>query len=456
MQHYDVIVIGAGTAGQTAAQDLAASGYQVMVVEQSHEPGGVCALHGCQAKKFFYEVAETVARCRHLAGLGIVTPPTTSWADIQKAKNEFTAKIPEATVKGLRGSGIEYITGSAAFVASATVKVNDQSLSADFFVIACGARPAPLPFEGSEYLVDSNTFLSLDKVPPRIVFVGGGFISFEFAHFVARLGNRPSEIHIVEAAERPLAGFDADMVEQLVAASAQDGIQVHVSTQISGIERRGTGYAVSAADGTFFEADMVVHGAGRVAAVDGLDLESAGIAYSPSGIEVGSDMRTNRTTIYAVGDCAASLQLARVADHEATIAAVNIRAELEGGDRSEIDYRPVPTTLFTYPQLSMVGDTEAQLRERGVKYWKSFATNLGWPTYRRVGLRHAAYKILVDEHDRVLGAHVLSDNTTGVINVFKQAMIDDTDIGKLRDDHIMSPYPSRESDIVYMLNPLLE
>jgi glutathione reductase (NADPH) len=167
-------------------------------------------------------------------------------------------------------------------------------------------------------------------------------------------------------------------------------------------------------------------------------------------------MRTSRSTIFAVGDCAASIQLARVADREAAVAAANIKADLKGGERAEIDYRPVPATLFTYPQLSMVGETEEQLLERGVKYWKSFDTNLGWPTYRRVGLRHAAYKILVDEHDRVLGAHVLSDNTTGVINVFKQAMIDGTDIGKLRDDHIMSPYPSRESDIVYMLNPLLE
>jgi glutathione reductase (NADPH) len=456
MQQCDVIVIGTGTAGQTAAQDLAASGYQVMVIEQSMEPGGVCSLHGCQAKKFFYEVAEAVARCRHLAGRGIVMQPTASWSDIQKAKNEFTAKIPEATVRGLRGSGIEYITGSAAFVDSATVEVNGQSFSADSFIIACGARPASLPFEGAEYLVDSNTFLSLDGVPPRIVFVGGGFISFEFAHFAARLGSTPSEIHIVEAAERPLAGFDADMVEQLVAASAQDGIRVHVSTAISGIERHGAGYAVSTAGGRFLEADMVVHGAGRMAAIDSLNLESAGIAYSPSGIEVGRDMRTSRSTIFAVGDCAASIQLARVADREAAVAAANIKADLKGGERAEIDYRPVPATLFTYPQLSMVGETEEQLLERGVKYWKSFDTNLGWPTYRRVGLRHAAYKILVDEHDRVLGAHVLSDNTTGVINVFKQAMIDDTDIGKLRDDHIMSPYPSRESDIVYMLNPLLE
>ena len=121
-----------------------------------------------------------------------------------------------------------------------------------------------------------------------------------------------------------------------------------------------------------------------------------------------------------------------------------------------MDYNVVPAVLFTYPQLGAVGKTEEQLQQENVKYWKSSETQLGWPTYKRIGLRYAAYKILVDEKDKVLGAHFLSDNTTGLINTFAHAMRTGTTIGELYENSILSPYPSRESNILYMLSSLLE
>jgi glutathione reductase (NADPH) len=142
---------------------------------------------------------------------------------------------------------------------------------------------------------------------------------------------------------------------------------------------------------------------------------------------------------------------------EAHVAVETLIADEKGGEiPAGIDYSAVPATLFTYPQLGMVGKTEDQLKEEKITYYKSFDTHLGWPTYRRVGLKHAAYKILVDRQDRILGAHVLSDNTTGLINTFKQAMIDGTPVTELHRSNIMAPYPSRESDILYMLAPLIE
>lgn len=107
MKTYDVVVIGTGTAGQTAAFEISDHGYTVAVIEQSSEPGGVCALHGCQSKKYFYEAAEAVAKCRHLSGRGITRLPDASWREIVNQKNNFTAPIPEDTIKNLKGSGIE-------------------------------------------------------------------------------------------------------------------------------------------------------------------------------------------------------------------------------------------------------------------------------------------------------------------------------------------------------------
>lgn len=118
------------------------------------------------------------------------------------------------------------------------------------------------------------------------------------------------------------------------------------------------------------------------------------------------------------------------------------------------DYRAVPVVLFTYPQLAMIGKTEDALNRKGRKYHKSFAKNLNWPTYQRVGMQHAAYKILTDGKNQIVGAHFLSGNAAGLINTIRQAMLNNTPVDALYHQAIVSPYPSRESDLIYMLKPL--
>ena len=361
MQSFDVVVIGTGTGGQTAAVELAAEGFRVAVVEQSATPGGICALHGCQAKKYYYEVAEIVAKTKHLEGLGINAPPGVNWAQITAAKNRFTAKVPDNTVASLKGNGISYLSGSAAFESSNILRVGEEQLKADFFIIATGAQPMQLPIAGSEFLLNSNEFLALEELPRRLVFVGGGFISFEFAHFAARLGGAPSEITILEAMERPLGPFDGDMVQQLVEASTHDGINVRCGVKISVVEKTADGFAVRLDDGELISADLVINGAGRTPAVDGLQLENAGVDYSRAGIHVDKAMRSSVDTIFAVGDCAATLMLARVADREALAAAHNILAAKGAGEQDLVSYAEVPAVLFTSPQLAMVGKRQPKL-----------------------------------------------------------------------------------------------
>ena len=337
-----------------------------------------------------------------------------------------------------------------------TVVVNSKKYTARTFIIATGAQPTPLPFEGSSYMITSDDFLELDVLPERIAFVGGGFISFEFAHFVARLGDSNADITILEATDRVLSPFDQDMVRQLVEASEREGIKIQTNVSVQSIKKNGSSYSILFESADMLEVDLVVNGAGRAPNIKNLNLPDAGVDFSKRGITVDRNMRSSNKRIFAIGDCADSVQLARVADMEAHVAAETLIADENGGSPAGIDYRAVPAILFTYPQLGMVGKTEEQLKEEKITYYKSSDTNLGWPTYRRVGLKHAAYKILVDRQDRILGAHVLSDNTTGLINTFKQAMIDGTPVTELHRNNIMAPYPSRESDILYMLAPLIE
>ena len=456
MSELDVLIIGAGTAGQTAAMDLVVEGYRVAVVEKSATPGGVCALHGCQAKKWLYEVAEIVARSNHLSHLGVTSPPVVNWSEIVTAKNSFTSEIPAGTIKTLKGSGIEYLEGDAVFVDPDTVMVGDMVLKPRFIIIATGAKPMALQFEGNACLATSNDFLALERLPKRIIFVGGGFISFEFAHFAARLGCMPEDVHILEVMDRVLTPFDSDMVDQLVKATRAEGIGVRTGVAIRSISKSSSGYTVTLESGESLETDLVVHGAGRIPDIDTLNLGAAGIDFNRRGIEVDLQMTTSNQKVYAIGDCAATVQLARVADQEAHLAAANITAHDHKEVLEEIDYQAVPAILFTYPQLGMVGKTEDELIKEGTSYWKSFDKDLSWPTYRRIGMKHAAYKVLVDDDGKILGAHVIGDNTTGLINCFKQAILDSMTAGELHGANIMTPYPSRESDIIYMLESLLD
>lgn len=456
MDRFDVIIIGTGTAGQSAAFELAAEDYSVAIVESSSTPGGVCALRGCQAKKYFYEVTETVARARHLLGKGVNEIPGTNWSEILGEKNKFTAAIPENTVNNLRGNGVAFYRGEAGFVDGSTITVDSSTLYADAIIIATGALPRKLDLAGGEHTITSNEFLELNALPKRIAFIGGGFISFEFAHFAARLGGSANNIHILEVHDRALQPFDDDIVTKLIEASADEGINIHTASSVSSISKNNSAYTIETASGETLEVDLVVNSIGRVPNIDDLKLQAAGVEHSAKGIRVNASMQSSNPNIYAIGDCAETLQLARVADMEALTAAGAIVAAKEGLDQPSIDYSAAPAVLFTYPQLGMVGKTENQLLAEDIKYWKSFEANLSWPTYRRIGMKHATYKILVDANDHILGAHFLSDNTTGLVNTFKQAMLHKTPVAELHRANIMAPYPSRESDILYMLAPFIE
>ena len=455
MGTYDVVVIGSGTSGQTAAFKLKENGLKVAVIEKSDRPGGTCALAGCQPKKWFYEAAESIAKSRHLLGQGIVAAAEGNWSQVLEQKRQFTTRIPKGTIQNLQEAGIEFIPATATFSDGKTLSVNGKRIQAKFFVVATGAKPMRLPITGIEHVITSDDFLELNMLPPSILFIGGGFISFEFAHFAARLGSTNQRSVILEVSDRPLGAFDAEMVELLVAASKHEGIDVRTGTDIEVIEKHDEGFLVRTTQGDSFETDLVVHGAGRAPDLDDLQLDAAGVEYSKRGITVDPTLRTSNRRIFAVGDCAATIQLARVADIEAHVAVENILAELGRGRKATMDYRAVPAILFTYPQFAMVGQTEGALKEGGQTYHKSFAKNLSWPTYRRVGLKHATYKILADANNQILGAHVLSDHAAGMINTIKQAMVHETTVDELYLQAIVSPYPTRESDLSYMLKPLL-
>lgn len=443
------MVLGTGTAASAVAHKCSAAGREVAVVD-SRPFGGTCALKGCDPKKVLVGTAELIDWNNRMRSHEVISGrPQIAWPALMRFKKTFTDPIPADREKGFVEEGIATFHGSARFVDRTTVQVGDNTLSARHVVIATGARPATLNIKGEEYLTTSTQFLELEQLPKRILFVGGGYISFEFAHVAARAG---AKIRILHRGSRPLERFDPDLVDQLQQATRDLSIEVLLNTPVVSIEKNGNHWVVHASvknDIQTFEADLVVHGAGRVPDIDDLDLEKADISHDRNGIEVNEYLQSvSNPAVYAAGDAAASrgLPLTPVANLEGEVVAANL---LKGNHR-KADYSGVPTVVFTIPSLASVGLQEAAAKERGLKFRINHAETSGWYSSRRVGLKYSGYKVLVEEASgHILGAHLLGVDAEEVINLFALAIRKGLRAADL--EEMPYAYPTSSSDISYMV-----
>lgn len=445
----DLIVIGAGMAGVTAANKCAAKGWDVAIVD-SLPYGGTCALRGCDPKKILRRGAEIIDAARLMRGKGIDDGGLAiNWTDLMRHKQGFTAPMPQSIEDGLIGHGVRTLHGRARFTGNDQVDIDGQQFRAAHILIATGARPRPLDFPGHGLMIDSTDFLNLDALPPRILFVGGGYISFEFAHIVARAGSHPI---VIDRGPRPLKGFDPDLVDLLVRRGTQAGIEVRTATTITGIERAGSGLRVTVEHSgapAWIETDLVVHGAGREPDLDGLDLDAVGIAWTSRGVTVTDHLRsTTNPAVYAAGDSAASpgLPLTPVSVAEGKVAASNM---LDSGTRVP-DYTGIPTAVFTIPELTRVGLLETQARDRGLDIDVRYTDTAGWYSNYRVGETTAAAKILINRaDDTIIGAHLLGPEYAEIVNILGLAIKLRLTTRQLRS--MTATYPSVGSDLGSML-----
>lgn len=447
---FDLIVIGVGMAGLNAAKKCASEGWSVAVVDELPY-GGTCVLRGCDPKKMLRRGAEIIDAARLMRGKGIEDDGLKiKWADLVAFKNTFTSKMPGRIEGGLDDSGVKTLHGAVLFVGSNALEVNGERLEAGHILIATGAIPRPLDIPGAEHLTNSTEFMELEELPKRILFVGGGYVSFEFAHIAARAG---SEVHIIDRGERPLGAFDPDLVDRLVERSRAAGIDVHPKTELTWIEQASGGYRVTAKAGEqdqHWDVDLVVHGAGRVPALDSLDLDKAGVAASWRGVTVNEYMQSiSNPVVYAAGDAAETpgTPLTPVAVFEGKVAAANMLK----GNHSTPDYTGVPSVVFTIPELARVGLLEAEAKDQGLDVRVAFNDTGGWYSNMRVGEDCAATKVLIDKRaDKIVGAHLLGPEYSEIINFFGLAMKLGLKTSELRS--MVSAYPSVTSDLGSMLS----
>lgn len=450
MREYDVICIGTGGAGNTAAFRLASGGKRVLICDYK-QFGGTCAISGCDPKKVMITAAEFADFNRRLLSKNVVDKSLElSWQHMMAHKREFTGNHSEKLKYKYEKAGIGYLTGLAVFTGRNTLKVDDEEFGFRHAVISTGSKPLRLPFPGFEYVCDNECFLNLDELPERVLFIGGGYISVEFANIASAFG---AEASVIQIDDRLVPAFEPELGEVMTRSLVDRGVNVITGTRVNSVTKNDRGsYDVELSDSdgiSVREVDLVVHGAGRVPRLDGLALEDAGVESARRGVTVNEYMQTTNPAVYAAGDCAATegYMLSPIAFMEGYIAAENI---LNGNSKTP-DYVNAGTVMFNVPALSSVGYTERQAKEAGLNYRVKFQNTDNWFTSFRSMEKYSAYKILIEnDTDRILGVHIIGPHAEDVINVFVVAMKLGGRVSDLK--KIIYAYPTASSDIIHMIS----
>ena len=447
-KHFDVFVIGSGTAGKYVADKCAAAGLKVAIAD-NREFGGTCSNRGCDPKKVLVGVTEVLYKASKLKNKGITKLPESSWKDAMAWKETFVDAVPAATEKNLEKLGIAMYHQSPVFLDENTLSVEGKTVTADKIVIATGKVPIELKIPGRHLALISDDFLNLEQLPESLIFIGAGYVGMEFAHIAARFGVK---VTMMEFLPRPLINFDKDMVEQLQKTSEELGIEFIFNAEVIEIEKLQKNFRVKALQNgkeISAKAELVFNTAGRVPSIKGLDLEKGKVAFTENGISVNEFFQnpTNKN-VYACGDVSDTegLALTPVSGYEGGIVSANI---LKEKSPAKIDYPLQPSVVFTLPNIASVGLSEKEAKEKGIEFTVEHKLVPEWFNSKRINEKIYAYKTLIDNEDQIIGAHLVGPEAGEIINLFTLAMNTKTNVKQLK--QMLFAYPTWGNDIKGMV-----
>lgn len=409
------LVIGFGKAGKTLAADLAKHGESVILVEQSATMyGGTCINIGCIPSKLLLVEGEKSER---------LSDKSTAFTAAMQRREQLTSSLRAANYNKLASiPGVEVLTGKARFLSPHVVEVTTDSgvehIEAKQIYINTGARSAKLSLEGADdkRIYDSTGLLQLESLPKRLVIVGGGYISLEFACMYAAFG---SQVTILEQGSVFLAREDRDVAEAMLAMLSDRGIQVVLQAETQRFVPAEDAVTVVTSQGDY-AAEAVLVAIGRRPNVEELNLEAAGVALTPRGfIQVDEYLRA-APHIWAMGDVAGSPQFTYVSLDDYRI----VRDQLFGeGKRTTRDRSLLPTSVFTTPALAQIGMTETQAAASGRPYEVKRLQTVAIPKAKVLGETHGLLKAIVDkETGLILGTTLFCPEAHELINLLKLAM----------------------------------
>jgi len=418
MEHYDLIVLGAGSAARDAAAKAARNyGAEVAMVERTRW-GGSCPNVACQPTKAYLVAAELVHDINTLAdAVGIDVGPAS--ADLARVwqRKESLKRTQESWVETLRGAGFETIMGEAGFVDAQTVRVGERELSAPRILVATGSRTAVPPIPGLDEIdwIDHVSALDLTELPASLLVIGGGAVGLEFGQAFARFG---SSVTIVDAVDQIAPRADPQSAAELQAALQDEGIDVILSTLVARIRRDGDG-VVAVLGERELRVDKVLLSAGRVPNVEELGLDRIGVDTTRAGIAVDDRLRTSVDGIWAAGDVTGLAQLTPIAQYQARVAVDN----MFGGNGAAADYSYLPTAIFTDPELAGLGLTEQEAAAQGLSVDTVVQELTNVTRAKFLGAKHGLYKLVFErESRRVVGVHVVSRGASDIVQSLALAL----------------------------------
>lgn len=361
----DLVVIGGGPGGLVVASVAAQAGLKVTLVEKAPQLGGDCLHSGCVPSKALIHMAHTV----HATRTGVASGLLSEMPDIDFGKVIDHVNHARETIQvhddpeRFRGYGCDVRFGNARFTGKHQVAVDGQTITGKRFVIATGSVPSlpPIPLLEQAGFDTNETIFTRRNLPDHLAIIGGGPIGVEIAQAFVRFGSR---VTIIEMADRLLASEDESVSRQLQRVLEQEGVTVITSAQVAGIHREGDVKQLRLSSHVTIECDRVLVATGRQPAVQGLDLDAAGVEFTRQGITVDKRLRTSQKHIYAVGDVCGHYQFTHTAEYQAGIVLASVLFRMP----SKTDYRVIPRVVFTDPEVASVGITEREALARGIRH----------------------------------------------------------------------------------------
>ena len=410
MEKFDAIVIGSGPGGYVCAIKLAQLGIKVACVEGNSALGGTCLNVGCIPSKALLNASHNYHNAiENFSKMGIeVDPPVVNWNKMLSYKESMIADNTKGIEYLFKKNKITLIKGWASFMDKNTIRVDNKSYRAEYFVIATGSQSANLnDIEFDEKVILSSTgALELKEIPKKMIIVGAGVIGLEMGSIYSRLG---TEVTVLEYFDKVLNGMDHDISKNFKAILQKQGFKFHLNCSVSMIakEKKGVKVTFQARESdeiSDLSADVVLVATGRKPLTKGLNLENIGVELNPKGqIETDSNWRTIAKNIFAIGDVTAGPMLAHKAEEEGIAV-----AEVIAGQAGNVNFEVIPSVVYTDPEVAAVGKTENELKEAGIGIKVGKFSFMGNGRAKTVFSNNGFVKIIADSNsDKILGAHII-------------------------------------------------
>ena len=427
-EKFQAVVIGGGPGGYVCAIRLAQLGLKTACIESRGTLGGTCLNVGCIPSKSLLNLSEEFHKVQNLSNKGIeIGEVKLNLSKMMKSKDKAVTILTKGVEFLLKKNKVTYFKGTGSFKSKNEVSIKDEKnkeaiITSEKIIIATGSVPVSLPgIDFDEKIIVSSTgALKLEKVPKKMVVVGGGYIGLEMGSVWSRLG---SEVHVIEFLDHITPGMDKEISQEFMKILKKQGINFHMQHKVELVKTNGSGAIISTKDKDGnkkdFNTDIVLVSVGRKPNTNGLNLEKIGVELDDrKRIKTNKDFQTNVKNIYAIGDVIVGPMLAHKAEDEGIAVAENI-----AGQSGHVNYNTIPGVIYTTPEVASIGQTEEQLKEKNIKYKIGKFSFMANSRAKAIDDSEGFVKILADEKtDKVLGAHLIGPHAGELIAEIGVAM----------------------------------